>query len=831
MTTEHARQICEPGHGDHWCLIYESAAEQMAVIVPFLQQGLARNECCISIADDPTVEDVAGALATRGVNVSHERERGALLLLTPRDTYLRAGAFDPADMIDFLRQKMSQTLAAGFSGLRITGGTTWALGPENGCERLIEYEALVNRFVSNNPLLAICQYNRSRFPPDGIHQVLRTHPVVRLGEEMCPNPFYEPPEMILGQMSPSEQVDWRIALLKRARAAEQTRQESHVLLSAVVDGITDAVFVKNQQGRYLMINSAGAALVGRTVEEVLGKDDTELFTPDSAGPIMEDDRRIMATGETVTHERDRTAAGVTRTYLVTKGPYRDPDGNIVGIIGIATDITASKRLEVERDLLLSRLRQQIDRLPLGYILFDTQNRVLDWNPAAAKMFGYTREEVLGRDPLDVILPLPVDSQVREIVRRVQAGDMQANIINENRTKDGRFITCEWFNTPLADPDGRFVGAISLVQDITERKRADEELARHALLLANVRDSVIVTDLEGVITHWNEGATRLFGWRAEEMLGHGMMERYPEPERAGVAAEIQAIRDGKDFSGVWKDYHKDGSRIWIDVRVTRITDATGTPIGLIGLAHDITDRKQAEEILRENAKRLQVLSRRVVDVQEAERRHLARELHDEIGQVLSAIGVNLHALKGECDDSAWPRVDECLGIVERAIQQVRNLSLDLRPSMLDDLGLAAASRWLVDRQAQRASLVAHFTARSSGARLPPDLATACYRVLQEALSNVMRHARARQIWVVVHQGEEGVRLDVRDDGVGFDQVEARRRAVRGASLGLFGMRERIELLGGQITVESEPGHGTRLRIWVPVTSAPSSEDTDHEGERE
>ena len=231
-----------------------------------------------------------------------------------------------------------------------------------------------------------------------------------------------------------------------------------------------------------------------------------------------------------------------------------------------------------------------------------------------------------------------------------------------------------------------------------------------------------------------------------------------------------------------------------------------------------------------AERLQVLSRRVVEVQEEERRHLARELHDEIGQVLSAIGVNLHAVRGVCAAAAWPRLDECLGIVDRAVQQVRNLALDLRPSMLDDLGLAAALRWLVDRQAERAGLVAHFVVQSSGAQLSPDLATACYRVAQEALTNVVRHARARQVWVDLQQGEEEVYLVIRDDGVGFDPGEARQRAARGESLGLLGIQERVGLLGGRVAVESEPGRGTTIRAQFPVEPAPSSEEPGHGGER-
>ena len=259
----------------------------------------------------------------------------------------------------------------------------------------------------------------------------------------------------------------------------------------------------------------------------------------------------------------------------------------------------------------------------------------------------------------------------------------------------------------------------------------------------------------------------------------------EKERAAHQRMLSEGRAEVEVLGVRKDH----SVFWKQVVMLKAHDDEGQWIGHYCFMKDITDRKRAEEALSENAERLQVLSRRVVEVQEAERRHLARELHDEIGQVLSAISVNLHAVKGACDDAAWPRLDECLGIVDRAIQQVRNLSLDLRPSMLDDLGLAAALRWLVDRQAQRAGLVAHFSVQSSGAHLPPDLATACFRVAQEALTNVMRHARRGE------SGSNCIRARRRSDwssattASASTSEEARRRAARGASLGLLGMQER------------------------------------------
>src|SRR5207248_1488200 len=140
-------------------------------------------------------------------------------------------------------------------------------------------------------------------------------------------------------------------------------------------------------------------------------------------------------------------------------------------------------------------------------------------------------------------------------------------------------------------DGALRGYAKVARDITERKQAEGALARDATLLANVRDSVIVTDMEGVVTYWNEGATRLFGWTADEMLGRPLTDRVPEAARADMTSAARGVAGGVDFRGEWHDYRKDGTRVWIDARVTRILDEAGRPVSILGVAHDITERKQ------------------------------------------------------------------------------------------------------------------------------------------------------------------------------------------------------------------------------------------------
>jgi signal transduction histidine kinase len=247
----------------------------------------------------------------------------------------------------------------------------------------------------------------------------------------------------------------------------------------------------------------------------------------------------------------------------------------------------------------------------------------------------------------------------------------------------------------------------------------------------------------------------------------------------------------------------------------LREGTGRVEGVGGISLDLTEGKRAEEALRQYAERLQALSRRVVEVQEEERRHLARELHDEVGQILSAISINLQTVKSASDAAFWPRLEENISLVDRAIHQVRSLAFELRPAMLDDLGLAATVRWYADRQAQRAGLVVHSTDESSGRRLATDLETACYRVVQEALTNVVRHARARQVWIDLREENQELSLVVRDDGAGFDPPAVRQRAAQGAGFGLLAMQERVHLLGGQIDIESVPGQGTAIRVRFPT----------------
>jgi PAS domain S-box-containing protein len=394
------------------------------------------------------------------------------------------------------------------------------------------------------------------------------------------------------------------------------------------------------------------------------------------------------------------------------------------------------------------------------------------------------------------------------------------------TRDGsiRWIRDRAF--PVRNAAGEVYRIAGIGEDITEQKTAEEELRALTAAMENAVEGIARTDTEGNYVSVNRAYARMLGYLPNELLTmHWTQTIYHEDVKKVKTAQ-KRLADDQRIELEARGLRKDGSLFWKQLVMLNARTKHGETTGNYCFVKDVTERKLSEDVLRAYAQRLRDVSRRVVEIQEAERRHLAQELHDEIGQVLSAISINLQSVAPICGASAQPRLVESINIVASAIEQVRNLSLDLRPGMLDELGLVATLRWCADRQAQRAGFSLHFSAGSTGRRLPTNVETTCYRVAQESLTNVARHANASNVWVTFSENDErdSVELMIRDDGAGFNPLDLHRRMPQGASFGVKGMQERVELVGGELVVESTPNHGTLIVARIPITA----HSTDDEG---
>jgi PAS domain S-box-containing protein len=346
---------------------------------------------------------------------------------------------------------------------------------------------------------------------------------------------------------------------------------------------------------------------------------------------------------------------------------------------------------------------------------------------------------------------------------------------------------------------------SLADRLQEQRALLDELfeqAPEAIALMNMDDRVVRVNRE---------FTRLFGYTPQETLGRRLTELIvPDDLQAEEQQYTDLVAKGQrvDVEGVRQ--RKDGSRLQVSMLRVPVS-VPGGQVAVYGIYRDITERKRAEAML-------QTFSQRLIETQEAERRRVARALHDEIGQALTTLKLNLQLIQHAAQ--AWPQAEqlnESIGSIDRAVQQVRELSLDLRPSLLDDLGLVAALRWYVDREAQRAGLLAEVVSGPFDTRLPPELETACFRIVQEALTNVVRHGQARQVWVELRQRGAQLHLTIHDDGIGFDVQTVLNRRVPEVNLGLQGMQERALIVGGQLTINSTLGHGTEVKAHFHLTS--------------
>jgi two-component system sensor histidine kinase UhpB len=362
-----------------------------------------------------------------------------------------------------------------------------------------------------------------------------------------------------------------------------------------------------------------------------------------------------------------------------------------------------------------------------------------------------------------------------------------------------------------------------------RQRREHQATQHALELSERRYRAIVEDQSELIvrvlpdltvTFVNGAYCRYYGGTLEQLLGQSLLEHVLPHEHDGVRRLVAGI------SPATPTYDRDsqvtdasGALRWMHWAAHGLFAAEGALAEIQLVGRDVTELKRAMDALGAARERLQGLSRRLLEVQEAERRHLARELHDDIGQGLTALKLNLEALTRGRDGAALKaRIGEALETTRHTIERVRQLSINLRPLQLDDIGLAAALRSHLDRQAKLGGLAPHFEIQEVPVKLSADIETACFRVAQEAINNIVRHSKAANVWLRLFLAGEHLALSVRDDGAGFDVTSAQRRAAAGESLGVISMEERVALAGGTLQIHSAPGQGTVVVASFPVVGA-------------
>jgi PAS domain S-box-containing protein len=487
--------------------------------------------------------------------------------------------------------------------------------------------------------------------------------------------------------------------------------------------------------------------------------------------------------------------------------------------GAMFDLTELKLAEEQLSEKEKRFRSLIDTAPDATVIVDEKGIIQIANQQAVKVFGYTKAELTGM-PIEILMP-KANKHRHESFRRQFVNEPHAREMGLGRDlfalrKDGQVIPVEISLSPFHSDEGVLVTAS--IRDITERKKADNELKRseekYRQLFHNSPLPMWVTEIESKrLIDINEAAIRHYGYSREEFLQMDVWK-------------LQAGRDIEEFNkwlsknyddpavqtGIWQHVRKDKSIIDVEVSSHRII-YEDRPCRLI-VANDITERKKAELELEESYKSIRSLTEHLQNIREEERTHIAREIHDELGQQITVMMMDVAWLDRKIDaenTGAKQKIKELLELLDHTVKSVRRISTELRPSVLDDLGLVAAADLHLKEFEKRSGIRTRFIEPETELQLNDQVKNALFRILQESLTNVARHSGAKAATVTLGKKNKKVVLIIEDNGVGFDE----RKAAAKKTLGVLGMKERAAGIGGEYIISGKPGKGTAITVSVPL----------------
>ncbi len=513
-------------------------------------------------------------------------------------------------------------------------------------------------------------------------------------------------------------------------------------------------------------------------------------------------------------------------------PLSNERAEHIGWVSVVRDITRQKQMEEATQKSNERYQLFADNVSDVIFIRDMNLRFTYISPSVEKMTGYTVEEAMALTMAEAYTPHSVELATKAFIEelsREKAGQSDPSRVHtielEGYRKDGSKMWTEARMRFLRDSNGHPTGMLGVSRDITGRKRAEEALResekRYKQLFNHAPAGIYELDFsEQRFITVNDVMCEYTGYSEEEFLRMSPYDILSEDGKALYAQRVKNLMVGENISESveYKIARKDGEELWVALNINPVYE-NGKVKGVTVVVHDITERHNVEQKLKQSEKRLRSLSTELMKAQENERRRISKELHDEMGQSLAILKHRMRSIeksllahqpqRSKDSDAAVELIDEVIG-------KVRQISRDLNPSILEDVGLCPALRSLADNFMQEYEIHVTLDIDDIDAFFSKETARNLYRIFQEALTNIAKHADASQVNVQIRKGPEYVYFLIEDDGRGFDTNEARARDERRRGLGLPLMEERADSLGGTLEITSREGtEGTKIVLTIPI----------------
>ncbi|MBS1609361.1 MAG: PAS domain S-box protein [Bacteroidetes bacterium] len=569
--------------------------------------------------------------------------------------------------------------------------------------------------------------------------------------------------------------------------------------------VSDVFYALDAEERFTFVNNKAASLMRKEPSELLGRRLWDIFPKDNAPKeFLDAYDRARTTQEYQTVESFSNVAG--RWFNIDLYP------SVAGISLFLRDVTERKKAldaaEKERTLCSSIIQS----LPGIFYFYDDTGKYLGWNKNFETVSGYSGEEISKMTP-DQFFADDEKDYIRSrigIVFNKGVSDAEANLLSKDGTK-----TYYYFTGVRLEYEGKAC-MMGVGIDISQLKRAEAGLGmseqKYRLLfewspmpmwMLSLEENRFIDVNNAVISH--------YGYSREEFLNNGITFFLAPGELPGLQ---NAMKDGSNEGAkttLCKHVKKNGEIISVEITTHDIRHEN-KPVRLI-LANDITEKLKAEKELEQSNQTLRQLTSHLQEIREEERRYIAHEIHDELGQQLTVIKMDISWIRKKIDASNTPVVDkinDLMEILDETVNTVRRISSRLRPSLLDDLGLVAAMEWYLNDFKQRTGIDILFDLPKLELELPDSINTCLFRILQESLTNVARHSNAELVIVTLKEDAEAIKLTIQDNGKGYDAEKASRKK----TLGIIGMKERAAMIGGKYIIHGKPDAGTIVSIEVP-----------------
>lgn len=584
---------------------------------------------------------------------------------------------------------------------------------------------------------------------------------------------------------------------------------SGVAVYKVVEGGKDFIFRD--------FNKAGERIDNQKREFLIGKSIFDVRPGVEKSGLIDAFRKVLKTGKPVHHPvsfyEDNRLAGWYENYI-----YLLPSGELVAVFDNVT-----KNKQDEEALLRSeeRYRHLVESLPDLVYSYSANRGAVFWSSAVEKTLGFTLNNLKQNPGLwhDSIHPDDIKAFDEAVARFMKGGSFKIEYRIKDASGNWRWLLDR--SVGRREEKGEII-IDGIAKDITGRKldsmAVRESEVKFRTLFENAAAITVLHDMKGQFLDVNTMAVKKWGYSKKELLKMHVYDIDPDfMDRHDPDVYWSQLRRQKSVHFEVRHRRKDGAIFPAEMILSQFL-LNGQEV-FMALGLDITQRKQAEAEVQKSQAMLKRLTAQLIRAHEEERKRLSRELHDEMGQSLTEIKLNLASIQDEFKNRIPRPLSEILNdsdqMVEDLLEKMHDIALNLRPSMLDDLGLAPAVKWLVTHCRKRSGLEIDLQFYGLGNRLEPDIETTVYRIVQESLNNIIKHARARKVLIRVRKLKSGkVRLTIKDDGCGFDIEQVERQDLINRGIGIMGMQERTSNLGGSITIQSKPKKGTAVRVELP-----------------